>query len=322
MTRRVLPIEITVVALSVLFAPLVAQSPAPATQPLEFDVVSVKPNNSGIPRVGLQFPGGRLNGINITVQALFGLAFRVQPFQIVGAPDWVGSERFDVMATSTVTPTLDQRASMVQALLADRFKLSVHRETSELPVYGLVLAKNDGTLGPRLRRSELDCVALAAAARGGAPLLGGPGGGDPRGAPRGGPGAPGQPAPAGQPQVQVQQAQLGGCGSTGGPGQRTSRGVTMAELATSLSGLVNRVVINRTGLGGAFDFELQWTPDQFQGAGPLGGIPGAPPPAPSTDSTFPSLFTALQEQLGLRLDSQRGPVEVIVIDHVERPTPD
>ena len=96
----------------------------------------------------------------------------------------------------------------------------------------------------------------------------------------------------------------------------------MADFATSLSGLVNRVVLDKTGLTGGFDFELQWTPDQFQGTGPLGGIPGAPPPAPPTDSTFPSLFTALQEQLGLKLDSERGPVEVVVIDHVEKPAPD
>jgi len=318
MSKRLLLASVIAVSatLCVPFVRLMAQSSAPAAERLEFDAASIKPNNSAIPRVMLQFPGGRLNGVNITVLALLGLGYRVQPFQLVGAPEWISSERYDVTATSTITPTPDQRASMVQALLADRFKLAIHRETRDLPAYALVLARNDGGLGSRIRKSDLDCAALAAAARGNPPPAGlGP---DARGPIGRGPAAPGQTAQTGQVQMQMT-----GCGTTGGRGgQRTSRGVTMAEFATSLSGLVNRVVLDRTGLAGGFDFELQWTPDQFQGAGPLGGIPGAPPPAPATDSTFPSLFTAVQEQLGLKLDSQRGPVEVLVIDRVERPTPD
>src|SRR5258705_5537834 len=117
MTKRLLRTSALAVAMAlcVLFLPLGAQSPEPAAERLEFEAASIKPNNSGIPRVALQFPGGRLNGINITVQMLLGLAFRLQPFQIVGAPDWAGSERYDVVGTSAVTPTLDQRAAMVQS---------------------------------------------------------------------------------------------------------------------------------------------------------------------------------------------------------------
>jgi len=246
MSKRLLLASVIAVSatLCVPFVRLMAQSSAPAAERLEFDAASIKPNNSAIPRVMLQFPGGRLNGVNITVLALLGLGYRVQPFQLVGAPEWISSERYDVTATSTITPTPDQRASMVQALLADRFKLAIHRETRDLPAYALVLARNDGGLGSRIRKSDLDCAALAAAARGNPPPAGlGP---DARGPIGRGPAAPGQTAQTGQVQMQMT-----GCGTTGGRGgQRTSRGVTMAEFATSLSGLVNRVVLDRTGLAG------------------------------------------------------------------------
>src|SRR5882762_10024904 len=152
MTKRLLfpaGLAACVVALTIANTLVRAQAPTTNADRPTFDAASVKANTSAIPRVMLQFPGGRLNGVNITVQALLGLAYRVQPFQIVGAPDWIGSERYDVVATSAFTPTLDQRALMVQALLADRFRLTVHRETREVPIYALVLAKNDGMLGPR-----------------------------------------------------------------------------------------------------------------------------------------------------------------------------
>jgi len=96
--------------------------------------------------------------------------------------------------------------------------------------------------------------------------------------------------------------------------------MTMAQLASNLSSRVNRVVVDKTGMTGNFDLNLEWTPDQFQGAGPLGAFPGAPPRG--SDTQGPSIYTALQEQLGLKLESTREAVDVLVVDRVEPPTPD
>ena len=141
---------------------------------------------------------------------------------------------------------------MLQALLEDRFRLSVHRETKELPVYVLAVAAADRKLGPRLTQTRVDCVAVLAqtlsAERAGCSSP---------------PFVPGQPPP---------------CGSTGGVGQILAQGMTIAQLAANLSGRVNRVVVDKTELAGNFDINLEWTPDQFQGPGPLGALPGAPTP--------------------------------------------
>jgi len=96
--------------------------------------------------------------------------------------------------------------------------------------------------------------------------------------------------------------------------------MTMAQLASNLSSRVNRVVVDKTGLIGNFDINLEWMPDQFQGAGPLGALPGAPPP--SSDTQAPSIYTALQELMGLKLESTKGPVDVLVVDRINLPTPD
>jgi len=103
-----------------------------------------------------------------------------------------------------------------------------------------------------------------------------------------------------------------------GRGQINGQGMPMELLANQLSNILGRSVLDRTGLKGSYDVKLEWTPDQEQG-GIFGGGPDAPPPPPS-DSSGPSIFTALQEQLGLKLESQKGPVEIIVIDHLEKPS--
>ncbi len=179
---------------------------------------------------------------------------------------------------------------MMRALLADRFKLAVHTESRELPIYALTLARRDGKTGSQLRPAAVDCVAMfAARGRGGPP--------------------PAPPQPGERPP----------CGMRLGPGNLSGGGVTMAQLSTTLSQFVQRVVVDRTGLTGNFDIDLTWTPDQL----PQGR--GEPPPGvqlPPIDPNGPSIFTAVQEQLGLKLDSQRGPVDVLVIDRVEQPTED
>jgi uncharacterized protein (TIGR03435 family) len=287
----------------VIAASLAAVS-AQAPPRLTFEVASVKPNRSGEPRVMIRTePGGRFTASNVPLRVLIRNAYGItEDARIVDAPAWIASERFDIVARPPAdTPPLIPGGSvgpmnlMLQALLDDRFRLTVHRETRELPIYALGLAGREPKIGPRFRPTAVDCVAILAKLY-----------------PPGGPPAPPPPFTPGQPPP---------CGSTGGPGQIIAQGMTMTQLASNLSLRVSRVVADRTGLTGNFDINLEWMPDQFQGAGPLGALPGAPPP-PSADTTGPSIFTALQEQSGLKLESTKGPVEVLVIDRVEQPTPD
>jgi uncharacterized protein (TIGR03435 family) len=249
-----------------------------------------------------RFIGWEPRGItvrNMPLPQLITFAYQIQPFQLEGGTDWMASERFDIVARSErelpVSPPwegTDQRRLMLRTLLADRFRLRVHKETKELPIFELVLARDDGRLGPELRRASVDCAALSAArqaaARSGAP-----------------PAAPSRdPGP-------------GSCGTTMNPGRILFGGSPLRAFATTLSPLTQRVVVDRTGLEGNWDFALTYTPDQSQlPPGPL--PPGAQ--APNVDPNAPSLVTAIEEQLGLRLRSARGPVEVLVIDRVERPS--
>jgi uncharacterized protein (TIGR03435 family) len=262
-----------------------------------FEVASVKPNTSGEMRAGMMNqPGGRLTVTNNTVQNIIRNAYQLQDLQIVGGPDWLASERFDIVAKAPldVPPrpigTVGPMQLMLRRLLAERFQLGVHRETRELPIFALVVARSDGRLGAGLQQAAVDCAAVAAARGRGAPLPPPPGPGD-----------------------KIQ------CGMRFLPGHVSGGGFSMTQFAGSLSPLVQRMVIDRTKLPGSFDIELTWTPDNMgRGATPP---PGAPP-FPPIDPSGPSIFTALQEQLGLKLDAERGPVEVLVIDRVERPTPD
>jgi uncharacterized protein (TIGR03435 family) len=225
-------------------------------------------------------------------------AYQVQEFQIVNGPDWIDSAKFDIVATepqdvSRPAPgTPGPRELMLRALLEERFGLAVHKETRELPVFALVLARSDGRLGPELRRTTTDCTGNAGRGR-----------------------STGPPANAGP-------WQSNPCGTSVGPGIIIAGARTMAQVATAFSMLtntgasLNRLVVDRTGLDGLFDLTLRFTPDNVPGFGP-GGPPGGLPPI---DPSGPSIFTAVQEQLGLKLDSQRGPVEVLVIDRVSMPT--
>jgi uncharacterized protein (TIGR03435 family) len=183
---------------------------------------------------------------------------------------------------------------MLRALLADRFRLSVHHETKDSPIYALIVARSDGKLGPQLKKSQADCAAMFTAGRG-------------RGAmpPPPGPPQPGESIP---------------CGMRIGPGNLLMGGSPLSQFANSLGMFSGRIVLDRTGLEGAYDVSLTWTPDQMPrpaGDGPPPQINGV-----AVDPNGPSLFTAVQEQLGLKLDSQRGPVEIVVIDRAEKPVED
>jgi uncharacterized protein (TIGR03435 family) len=273
-----------------------AIAPASAQDKPSFEVASVKPNKSGDNRVmlGMQ-PGGRFTANNVTLRMLIRQAWRLQDFQIVGGPGWLGSDRFDIVAKAEGNPAPTPPGGppgplvlMLQSLLEERFKLAVHPEMRDMPIYALTLARSDGRLGPQLKKSDVDCAALAGA----------------RG--RG----------AGQPPFPATDRPM--CGTRIGPGTLASGAVSLSLLASNLSIFVQRTVVDKTGLAGTFDIDLTWTPDQI----PQGPPPPGAPPLPPIDPNGPSIFTAVQEQLGLKLESQRGPVEVLVIDRVEPPTPD
>jgi uncharacterized protein (TIGR03435 family) len=258
----------------------------------KFEVASVKANTSGDgpTRIALQ-PGGRITAENMSLRNLVRFAFQVQDLQLVGGPDWLEKERFDILAKAEhdIVPsppgTTGPGQLMLRSLLADRFKLTIHQEKRELSVYALVLARSDGRLGPQLRQSTTDCVAIMAAERG-----------------------RGFPAPARDVQ----------CGMRVSPGNVLGGGFPLSQLVTTLSQFVRRTVVDRTGLKGDFDIDLKWTPDQM----PAGPPPPGAPPLPPIDPNGPSIFTALQEQLGLKLESSKDAVDVLVIDHIEAPAPD
>jgi uncharacterized protein (TIGR03435 family) len=267
-----------------------AQNPE-SRSPFAFDVASVKPNNlaeQAPSRISGPTPG-RFTITNVPLRFILLHAFGLLDHQLIGAPAWTLSETFDITGTypQALMPTDDNTRVMLQTLLADRFRLTMHRETRELPMYALVLVRKDGALGPQLTRSTVDCEAWIAEKR-----------------PQAGAGGPSKIAPGGARPA---------CMMLASRRFLTAGTQTMARLSTTLQSLVARPVVDRTGLTGTFDIDLQWT----------SGVAGPPPGgnAASPDDG-PSIFTALQEQLGLRLDSTRGPFDVVVIDAIQRPTPD
>lgn len=273
-------------------APAAASPAAVGAAPLTFEVASVKPNKSGDQRVMIQMPpNGRYTATNVALRMLLRQAFDVQDFQIVGGPNWIATDRFDIVAKPPDGMTgPEQIRPMVRALLADRFKLVAHNETREMPIFSLMVARADGKLGPKLSDAKVDCEARFAAARRGGPPSTFP--------------TPGQPVE---------------CGFMIGPGNMNVGGMAIIELARALSPMVGRIVIDKTGLKGRYDFQMTFAPEgRGFGPGPGPG-PAEPPPA---DPNTPSLFTALQEQLGLKLESERGSVDVVVIDRVEQPSED
>lgn len=237
-------------------------------------------------------PGGRVFADGVTLELLIRIAYsegRTPPgpvlaSDIIGGPSWIDSERFHIEANVEGGGPADSgpvALLRLQRLLEDRFGLQMHTEIRDRPVYALVIAGSTGELGPRMRRAAAKC-----------------------------------PAPGGAPPPSSQSSSGPACGIRTAAGRMEGRGVEMSHLAMTLSGAgpIDRTVYDRTGLTDQFDFDLEWTPIAARGAE---GIDG---PAPAT-SMGPSLFTALQEQLGLRLEAGRLPGEVFVIDRVGRPSP-
>ncbi|HJT86646.1 MAG TPA: M56 family metallopeptidase [Bryobacteraceae bacterium] len=256
----------------------------------QFEAASIKPAVSHGFAQMRPLPG-RFTA-NAPLRVLMEAAYHVQHYQIEGGPEWIGSEQYEVDAKAAGNPERAQIFLMLQSLLEDRFRLQIHRESREMPVYALVAARGGLKLpAPR----EGGCVEEPEPL----PPLPEPGDRMP---------PPGQsPAPA---------RRCGGLGvALEAGGARLSGGkVSMAEFVRGLSQVLGRTVNDRTGFSGLFDVTLQFLPDDT--------TPGLPPPPPGAipDAiASPSIFSAVQ-QMGLRLESTKGPVEVLVIDHVERPS--
>ena len=249
---------------------------------LSFEVASIKPDNSGSSVFLFGFPPGRFTVTNATPKTLIawaydvnGTSFQVIDDRLLRGPAWISGKRYDVEAKEgdlnadrigklPASERNDQIRLMVQSLLADRFKLRVHQETRELPVYALVVAKNgpkmsESTKEPSIRTKAGEITAVAMPTRAIAEML--------------------------------------------------SR---LAPSGCAPPELEGREVRDETGLSGVYDFTLKWTSEPRD--------PSAADSAPR-GTAGPSIFTALEEQLGLRLESTKAPVDVIVIDHIEEPTP-
>ena len=234
----------------------------------QFEVAIIKPSQSLEPAGALNVsPGGQVSVMNFPVMVLLQFAYDVPRSLISGGPSWLDSDKFDIVGKPDTpgSPNMTELKMMLQRLLADRLRLTLHHETKELSVYGLTVAKG----GPKLVEDSAN--------------------------------------PNGLPTF------LGRGGSQG----RKFQNATMADFATDLRGSVgDRIVVDQTGLGSKrYDFILKWTPFAPATNGAAGVLPAADNP-----DGQPDIFTAIQQQLGLKLVSTKAPVDVIVIDHVERPS--
>ncbi len=247
--------RITVVALC-LFLPVAAVAQQPA-----FEVASIKPANyqGGPLRVSARVNADGINFSNVTPRLCIQRAYGVKPHQVSG-PEWINTERYTILAKAAGAVPEDQLLLMLQTLLAERFKLAIHRVKKEMPVYALVVAKN----GPKLKEA------------------------------------------AGEGASQIDS-----------DGQETVfERVSMQQLAATVARSVDRPVTDRTGLTGAYSFRLAWTTDgpSTPNAADTGTLNASDP------GDAPSIFTALQDRLGLKLKPTKAPVEVLVIDRIDRPS--
>ena len=292
-----------------------AQTPsAPAASPAAFEVASVKPSNPNpdpsnpLSMVALMLPqpGGRFSATNTPLRMLMMTAFELQQeAQLVGGPPTLLAAKYDITARAAGTGAIAMKElpQLLRSLLTDRFKLKTHTETRELPVYNLVLARSDGRLGPDMRPSKSECskpdevVAQqgAALARGDVASF------------------IGKPAPCSV-----------ATDTSGGPANLMMRGdgQEMKQIVDVLSQLTSRTVRDKTGLTGRYDFDMRLDLQMVLALARRMGanIPGAAANIPQSDGS--SLMTALNEQLGLKLDSTQEDVTVVVIDSVEAPSPD
>lgn len=291
-----------------------AQAPASSKTPA-FEVASVKPSDPNPANPMFAIPmlmppvGGRLTATNVPLRLLVRMAYEVQDFQIVGGPSWQLTSKFDIHAKAEdgFTGSTKEMLPLIKTLLEDRFKLKAHMEKRDMPISVLVVSRSDGKLGPDLKASTANCPdpqvqaqkQAEAIANGGAAAL--------------------VAQMMGDGTCMVAPIMPTGGGMTGF-GLRAS-GQPLSQLTQLLTQATGRVVQDKTGLTGLFDWRLTFDPQVLMAmVGQLGLQ--LPPGAALPPSDNPSLLTALQEQLGLKLNSERGPVDVLVIDSAEQPTVD
>ena len=242
-----------------------------------FDVASVKRKRSGSADMRFDtLQGGRFTVANAPALELIRFAYRLQDFQIVGAPGWTRSERFDIAAKLPDGVGIGPQGPgapagptqlMLRTLLMERFRLKAHVEQRELPAYALVMARADRKPGVELKPATIDCEGIIAAGQ----------------------------------RILLRRP----CGLRSRPGTLTGGSVPMSSLVSALTAPIGRMVIDRTGLTGRWDFTLTFAADPTR-----------------ADADAPSLPTAVVEQLGLRLESTRAPIDVLIVDGIDRPTPD
>jgi len=278
------------------FGPLriVNATPIPTgQQSVAFEVASVKRDNSVGGLNIVPQAGGRLVATGATLSQLIAFAYTIHDFQILGGPGWVSTDRWEIQAKAedgSIPPSTAPRdrtkpgplALRLQSLLTDRFGLKVHRVIRDLPVYQLSIA----LAGLRIKLAEDQ--------------------------------TPVNPLQQNGPVSQNGRMRRGALGFTFGGGHIEAAAVPLADFVGLLSGIMDRTIIDKTGLTGLYDIELNWTPDTGQRIEPAGTLPPGIE-RPPVDPSGPTIYTAMQDQLGLRLQSAKGPVDVLVIDEANRP---
>jgi len=258
-----------------------AQSPAPS-----FETASVKSNPAGMGSpMAVRPQNDRLTLVNIPGRQLVQMAFRVDVEQIEGAPSWLASEHFDITAKASAPfSATNPWQDMLRTLLEERFRLRVRREPKDMAGFALVLARPDGRLGPSLRRSETTCADLRARSKDFEKE-------DPCGV-----------------LAAAMKAFL--------TGMMSVHGLELSQLVGYARLDLRRPIVDETGLTGAFDWDLKWTPQNLLGQSINRER------FPTIDPEGPALGTALEEQLGLKLQPRRVPRDTIVVERVERPSQD
>jgi uncharacterized protein (TIGR03435 family) len=265
MTKRLLAAALSLAAGLAVCSDTQIRAQVQQSATLAYDVVSVKVNNTGQGRWGIDVGDYSYRATNIPLKELLASAYDTKSDLISGVPGAIDGVRFDIDAKIAPNPaapqklTDRQRPEMLKAMLADRFGIKAHVEVKTLPVFDLVLAHSGIKIKP----------------------------------------TPPSDA-AGDSGAHIHSTAL------------LANGITIAQLAGTLTGIVHRQVIDKTGLSGNYDVDLKWTPDNVGRS-----------PQSSTDALVdgaPNIFTAVEEQLGLKLESSKGPVETLVIDHVEMPS--
>jgi uncharacterized protein (TIGR03435 family) len=273
---RALPLGLLIIASINVSYPQTATFSGPA-----FEVASVKPAGSVSGRFTMTGgPGthdpGRITYTNIMLKRVLLIAYDIRSYQISG-PEWLETLRFDITAKVPDGTTIEQFQLMLRNLLETRFKMTIHRESKELPIYALTVARN----GPRIKATADDAAGKSE--------------GDQLAVIQPGEGRDGFPALSLRAPGLVIETK-------NGRARVTAKEVPLAKLADLLSGQLGRPVVDKTGLAGNYSFAVYFTPE-----GPNSG-----------DGSEPSVFGALQEQLGLRLEARKGPVELLVIDRAEK----